>query len=1036
MNGMHDSHKRTSISQLLNPSSDSSAYSHSPHLPSLSSPPGVSPYQHTQHPHHSPYPHHPDTASSFHLRAASWGPVNDDQSGAKRRADAGPPPARPYPMQPHMYPEMNGDMQARQVRPRMDEQGPYPIPGNPWPHPQPEMANIHYGAVVTPMYSDERTAMSGEFVQNNQFAHNTQDQHQQPIPTNPHASARFTAPIPGQPVFEVGALMHPPPPGMFPAMLYPHPPPAVQVQKRPSTEVEEPPSQKPKKARMKSKAADGNASSKRGYNAKKRSEAAQIAQNAQLMPTISYAATPGDKGKEKAGEPATRIITAANGTQIDASSLQPELQFARFQGIRFFLKDSQRNIIGVSFVENLKPDAPNMNFPGQWNVPLTTAHIRRIKRTVAQALLPTLRKELEHLATPEVIRRTRESEVRATCGATQAEIAALQARREKHAHTNPFFLSCTRRNEHVYKDFSPMSRFCKSELAQAIKEMEELLTQPDVDVLPATEAIDPSLQNGQSSIQAVANGGTSDQPVKLSSSDAPAAPTALQTASSIAEALGTEGIPSTTASSNQPSATGSEQAAPSGSPDMPSHPTVTIADSDLTEEVFRPLWAKGEPIVVTGLLPKFQIQWTPEYFIQKYNSQNCLILECQTDFNKRVNDWPPSTDFKSAFPELYEDFSKAVPVPTYVRRDGALNIASHFPSNTVAPDLGPKMYNAMASFESTGSKGSTRLHMDMADALNIMTFAAPTPDGKPGCAVWDLFRASDSEKLRHFLKRKFKGTYQHDPIHSQQFYLDSQLRKDLFDTYGVKSHRVYQRPGEAVFIPAGCAHQEHMFMHIVDHNILVGLRRTQHQLHLSGIKYLRGSSKPRPALARKVHCHYSTMSAPGNRSETAVATTSSWVQSQLTKAFESAGSENELASSVHSALDDAFSSNCEVRKDHAPQDLSALKEELVSRKTGCRNASVKWEQVISTNDDKPDEASPAVVAGHFVVTRYLPFLIRASLAQRLTDVHFSARVEHDPSVQANEAGDRRRFTSFYYTLVDKTPPIHFHVPPVAKADKQ
>jgi [histone H3]-dimethyl-L-lysine9 demethylase len=55
---------------------------------------------------------------------------------------------------------------------------------------------------------------------------------------------------------------------------------------------------------------------------------------------------------------------------------------------------------------------------------------------------------------------------------------------------------------------------------------------------------------------------------------------------------------------------------------------------------------------------------------------------------RRAQDWPPSTDFKTAFPELYEDFAHAVPVPSYTRRDGAYNIASHFPSNTIAPDLG------------------------------------------------------------------------------------------------------------------------------------------------------------------------------------------------------------------------------------------------------------------------------------------------------------------------------------------------------------
>ena len=51
----------------------------------------------------------------------------------------------------------------------------------------------------------------------------------------------------------------------------------------------------------------------------------------------------------------------------------------RFQGIRFFLKDENRNIIGISFVENHKADGPSMNFPVKWNVPLQLAHIERIK---------------------------------------------------------------------------------------------------------------------------------------------------------------------------------------------------------------------------------------------------------------------------------------------------------------------------------------------------------------------------------------------------------------------------------------------------------------------------------------------------------------------------------------------------------------------------------------------------------------------------------------------------------------------------------
>ena len=89
----------------------------------------------------------------------------------------------------------------------------------------------------------------------------------------------------------------------------------------------------------------------------------------------------------------------------------------------------------------------------------------------------------------------------------------------------------------------------------------------------------------------------------------------------------------------------------------------------------------------------------------------------------------------------------------------------------------------------------TRLHMDVADAINIMLYASPRPDGQPGCAVWDLFKAEDADTIREFLKAKFGGKVLFtDPIHSQVFYLDSELRKELEEKYGVVSFRVYQYP--------------------------------------------------------------------------------------------------------------------------------------------------------------------------------------------------------------------------------------------------
>ena len=84
-------------------------------------------------------------------------------------------------------------------------------------------------------------------------------------------------------------------------------------------------------------------------------------------------------------------------------------------------------------------------------------------------------------------------------GASDSEIAALQAKRESHAHTNPFFLSCTRRNEHQFSDFSPMSRFDKAELEGVIESMEKLLQEETTAPSAALEPVaSPSIQNPDS----------------------------------------------------------------------------------------------------------------------------------------------------------------------------------------------------------------------------------------------------------------------------------------------------------------------------------------------------------------------------------------------------------------------------------------------------------------------------------------------------------------------------------------------------------
>ena len=71
----------------------------------------------------------------------------------------------------------------------------------------------------------------------------------------------------------------------------------------------------------------------------------------------------------------------------------------------------------------------------------------------------------------------------------------------------------------------------------------------------------------------------------------------------------------------------------------------------------------------------------------------------------------------------------AMPFPDYTHRTGVFNLASRLPEFFIKPDLGPKMYCAYGS-ALTPHSGSTNLHLDMSDAVNLMMFVAIPEDDK------------------------------------------------------------------------------------------------------------------------------------------------------------------------------------------------------------------------------------------------------------------------------------------------------------------
>ncbi|KAF5299466.1 hypothetical protein FQR65_LT01046 [Abscondita terminalis] len=288
-------------------------------------------------------------------------------------------------------------------------------------------------------------------------------------------------------------------------------------------------------------------------------------------------------------------------------------------------------------------------------------------------------------------------------------------------------------------------------------------------------------------------------------------------------------------------------------------------------KIFQDQWKRGQPVLVSDVAKLLNRDlWNPEAFARDFGDEKNDLINCMNgnlvpnqpmrkfwegfdNFSKRLKDergnpmllklkdWPPGEDFAEMLPSRFNDLMKVLPLSVYTHRSGKLNLASRLPDCFVRPDLGPKMYNAYGSALHP-TKGTTNLHLDISDAVNVMVYVGIPKDGdseehikeafraidEAGCdiltrrrvrdkgelpgALWHIYNARDADKIRDLLNKIVveKGGRlepHHDPIHDQSCYLDGALRERLYKEYGVEGYAIVQCLGDAVFIPAGAPHQ-------------------------------------------------------------------------------------------------------------------------------------------------------------------------------------------------------------------------------------
>lgn len=232
-------------------------------------------------------------------------------------------------------------------------------------------------------------------------------------------------------------------------------------------------------------------------------------------------------------------------------------------------------------------------------------------------------------------------------------------------------------------------------------------------------------------------------------------------------------------------------------------------DEQLTV-AFESEWGRGHPVVIRNVHRRLeQNLWSPQSFSHDFGTLQVDLVNCRTnrvlvdqplsvfwsgfdDQSQRpldqlrrpmilkLKDWPTSDDFKHMLPSRFADLMEHMPIKDYVHRTAPFNLVSYLPASFCLPDLGPKLYVAYSS-ASTPKDGTTNLHVDISDAVNLLIYASDlnannndlkeqskdllaliencgcSPDqierirnGEIPGALWHLFKPKDADEIRTF----------------------------------------------------------------------------------------------------------------------------------------------------------------------------------------------------------------------------------------------------------------------------------------------
>jgi len=292
--------------------------------------------------------------------------------------------------------------------------------------------------------------------------------------------------------------------------------------------------------------------------------------------------------------------------------------------------------------------------------------------------------------------------------AAQNTTSTFTTKSETHAHANPLSFICLKSNEHSMGYITPVTRFVGPELDRTIQEMQEILDKESVNEYMPTSQMTPLTNPPGSNVPSDTNHDHPQsspppigaihipphrpQPALLTRPEPPATGTAYSAYCAapadvfpdpLAYPVYDAYIPSNAPEHITSIPTYPIQFIPANLYDPPKVSTLTSTSSTPPSPAFATLWRLGLPLLVKGVLERFKIRWDPQYFIERYGDQSCLVIECQTEESEQV---PVSTFFRQF--GQYKDRGKCWKLKVGPPSRSILSMTSQFSFNFFFVPLG------------------------------------------------------------------------------------------------------------------------------------------------------------------------------------------------------------------------------------------------------------------------------------------------------------------------------------------------------------